>query len=195
MGSKYWGRTGHEVGVYASVVRENWWGNVGGTQKWTGNTENSELIERMRKEMEDKLGRTEGESEGFRWAWRALRCLWGIPLSVFFLGWVKIWLLLRSMVHFRSRWPGVFWRLGSCWPGIIRPGRLRGIGSWGLRRPDSRFRQVSPGTTGARRWRVLKKRGCPWPRVTRDWGALRQCWGPILFSSLHGWVRGVVSVA
>lgn len=59
MGSKYWGRTGYEVGVYASVVRENWWGNVGGTQKWTGNTENSELIERMRKEMEDKLVTTE----------------------------------------------------------------------------------------------------------------------------------------
>lgn len=104
----------------------------------------------------------------------------GIPLSVLLPGWVKVWLLSGSVVHLRGRWPGVFWRLGSCWPGVIRPGRLRGIGTRGFRRPDSRFRQVSPGTIGPWSWRVLKDRRYPWPRVTGDWGAPRQCWGALL---------------
>ena len=104
----------------------------------------------------------------------------GGPLSVLLLGWVKVWLLVRSVVHLRGRWPGVFWRLGSCGPGVVRPRRLRGISSRGFRRPDSRIRQVSPGTTGAWRWRILKERGCPWPGVTRDWGALRQWWRALL---------------
>lgn len=104
----------------------------------------------------------------------------GAQLSVLLPGWVKVWLFVRSVVHLRGRWPGVFWRLGSCGPGVVRPRRLRGISSRGFRGPDSRIRQVSPGTTGAWRWRILKKRGCPWPGVTRDWGALRQWWRALL---------------
>lgn len=119
----------------------------------------------------------------------------GTPLSVLFPGWVQVWLLLRSVVHLRGRRPGVFWGLGSCWPRVIRPGRLRRIRSRRFRGPDSSFRQVSPGTTGAGRRRVFKERGCPWPRVTGDWGALRQCWGACLLSVLCGWVRGVVLAA
>lgn len=99
------------------------------------------------------------------------------------------------MVHLRGRRPGVFWRLGSCRPGVVRPGRLRGISCGGLRRPDSRCRQVSPGTIRAWRWRVLKDRGYPWPGVTRDWGAPRQWWGALLLSGLCVWGRGVVSAA
>ena len=110
--------------------------------------------------------------------------LWEIWLSVLFPGWIKVWLLQRPMVHLRGRRPGVFWRLGPCWPGIIRQRSVRRIGSRRLRWPDSRFRQVSPGTTGAWRWGVFKDRGCPWPGVTRDWGPLRQCWGILLLSNL-----------
>lgn len=64
----------------------------------------------------------------------------GLLLSVLFLGWVKVWLLLRSMVHLRGRWPWVFWGLGSCWPGVIRQRRVRGIGAGGLWGPDARIR-------------------------------------------------------
>lgn len=166
----------------------------GGFQEWTENIENDtfsvriKLKERGRKlRLLGELKRNQKGTDGHEGhsAWRPKMPL-GVPLSVLFPGWVKVWLLMRSMVHFRGRRPGVFWRLGSCWPGVIRPGRLRGIGSRGLRRPDSRFRQVSPGTTGAWRWRVLKERGCPWPGITRDWGALRQRWGALLLSSLCG---------
>lgn len=106
-----------------------------------------------------------------------------------------VWLLLRPLVRLRGRRPGVFWRLGSCWPRVVRPGRFRRISSRRLRRPDSRFRRVSQGMTGAWRWRVLKERGCPWPGVTRNGGTLRQCWGALFLSSLCGWGKGVVSTA
>lgn len=118
----------------------------------------------------------------------------GAPSSVLFLGRVKVWLLLRFVVHLRGRRPGVFWGLGSGWPGVVRPGRLRGVGAGGLRGPDCSpsLRQASPGTVGARRWRVFKERGWPWPGVTRDGGTLRQSWGALLLSGLCGLGRGVV---
>lgn len=122
-------------------------------------------------------------------------CLWKIHSSVLFLGQVKVWPPLRPVVHLRGRWPGIFWRLGSCCPGVVRQGRFRRISSRRLRRPDSRFSRVFPGMTGAWRWRVLKDRGFPWPGLTGDWGPLRQWWGAYLLSSPCGWGREEVSTA
>lgn len=120
---------------------------------------------------------------------------WGSLLSVLFPGRVKVWLIPRAMVYLRGRGPWVFWRLGSCWPGVIRPGRLRRISAGWLRGPDTSFRQVSPGTVRAWRCRVLKERGCPWPGVTRYWRSPRQCCGALLLSALCWWGRRLVLAA
>lgn len=68
----------------------------------------------MRKEIKEstKWGEFKGSQKGRSgFENRGQGCLWE-PLSVLLPGWVKVWLLVRSVVHLRGRWPGVFLEAG-----------------------------------------------------------------------------------